>query len=523
MLEEVVVPARRNMAGDVYGFVRFSNVRDVCKLLKAVNSVYFGNFKIVAKVARFDKAATLEVEKVSKEVGDIFRVRKEEGYVGGSKVIPTAVKVVTVGSVSDGDIGNGNEGGGVKEVLEKEGLLVELSNNENLREGVRIGDVLAKVSKSKQYTKERGGGPKGFSKEVRGYMTDHRGQPSIQKLVRKYKSRKEDILWANRGVVASMINGESIPGVQNRIADAGFVDIEITPMGADRVMIRSLSEVDVYSSINEAKDFFDHFFMNYARSEKKILLFQRGAWLRIYGVPIHAWNVSFFKLCIFECGRFLHMDDDSMEKERFDYARVLVATSSFEIINYSEETLIDGELVRVKIVEEWGVNIGDDACLYEEEEDVKEAQIEQEDVQVDNGVDPRTDDLVDKLVHDLVGKEGQSKVSQEVEFSAGFQPDGHACKGSQINFNNSGPDVNVSLGQRVPSEPVASAPTECGSSNNDVVVKGVERNSGDIFVDKSGFGVETEVECNTPFSQHKNFFKKIIMHQSKHVTGHHIS
>ena len=23
--------------------------------------------------------------------------------------------------------------------------------------------------------------------------------------------------------------------------------------------------------------------------------------------------------------------------------------------------------------------------------------------------------------------------------------------------------------------------------------------------------------CNTPFSQHKNFFKKIIMHQSKHI------
>jgi len=37
MLEEVVVLTRRNVDGEVYGFVRYSNVRDVCKLLKAVN------------------------------------------------------------------------------------------------------------------------------------------------------------------------------------------------------------------------------------------------------------------------------------------------------------------------------------------------------------------------------------------------------------------------------------------------------------------------------------------------------
>jgi len=36
-----------------------------------------------------------------------------------------------------------------------------------------------------------------------------------------------------------------------------------------------------------------------------------------------------------------------VDKERFDYARVLIATSSLEIINCTEELLIDGELVKV--------------------------------------------------------------------------------------------------------------------------------------------------------------------------------
>lgn len=35
ILEQVVVPSRRNVNGEMYGFVRFSKVRDVGKLLKA--------------------------------------------------------------------------------------------------------------------------------------------------------------------------------------------------------------------------------------------------------------------------------------------------------------------------------------------------------------------------------------------------------------------------------------------------------------------------------------------------------
>ena len=49
--------------------MRYSNVRDISKLLKAVNSVCFGNVRVKAKVARFDKVAVKEVEMVSEEVG----------------------------------------------------------------------------------------------------------------------------------------------------------------------------------------------------------------------------------------------------------------------------------------------------------------------------------------------------------------------------------------------------------------------------------------------------------------------
>jgi hypothetical protein len=55
MLEDIYVARKRNKQGQPYGFARFSNVRDVSKLAKALNAVSFGDFRVRARVARFDR------------------------------------------------------------------------------------------------------------------------------------------------------------------------------------------------------------------------------------------------------------------------------------------------------------------------------------------------------------------------------------------------------------------------------------------------------------------------------------
>jgi len=100
--------------------------------------------------------------------------------------------------------------------------------------------------------------------------------------------------------------------------------------------------------------------------KKKQLVVERGTLARIYGVPLHAWNVNFFKLCVFDIGRLLKIDDFTMEKEKFDYTRLLVATKSFDILNTSGSLMVDRVLLEFKIIEEWGFSLGEDACLFDE-------------------------------------------------------------------------------------------------------------------------------------------------------------
>lgn len=74
-----MVPGKRNVHGELYGFVRFLKVKDVGKLLKEVNDVCLGNFRVRAKVACFYSSAVLVGWGECAEEGVGVGVRLEAG------------------------------------------------------------------------------------------------------------------------------------------------------------------------------------------------------------------------------------------------------------------------------------------------------------------------------------------------------------------------------------------------------------------------------------------------------------
>lgn len=132
LLEEVVVPRRLNALGEFYGFVKFSNVRDVDKLLKAINSVWFGNLRVRPKVARFDKAASKEEVNVSGPDVRAKGVRSAEVRLGkkGVSVGDNNVKLIIR------ELTAAVEGGKKDERVQAESVVKEVGPKE-----VRVGEV----------------------------------------------------------------------------------------------------------------------------------------------------------------------------------------------------------------------------------------------------------------------------------------------------------------------------------------------------------------------------------------------
>lgn len=92
-----------------------------------------------------------------------------------------------------------------------------------------------------------------------------------------YRSQKDDLKWSRNGLVETVIKEEAIPLIRSTVEDMGFNDLNIIPLGGDKVFIHSLSEADVMKIVGDAKQFFDHIFSNIVRWDKKVMPFQGGA------------------------------------------------------------------------------------------------------------------------------------------------------------------------------------------------------------------------------------------------------
>jgi hypothetical protein len=125
ILEDVYVARKRNKLGQPYGFVRFSNVRDISKLSKALNAVCFGEFRVRASVARFDRNDV--------PLGDNARVGVEKAD-GGGATIGAKGKVPGTGAV---DVSHTEVKQPQSEAPAQKALGVS-----DAQDGVRVGEAL---------------------------------------------------------------------------------------------------------------------------------------------------------------------------------------------------------------------------------------------------------------------------------------------------------------------------------------------------------------------------------------------
>ena len=90
-------------------------------------------------------------------------------------------------------------------------------------------------------------------------------------------------------------------------------------------------------------------------------------------------------------------------------------------------------VTKVRIVEEWGFNIGEDACLFEEVEDGSDNHTEKEERQMDPGIDVNADILVENLVKELVESEGHVNSNGDDELLVDSNSDAEVCTSNHSN------------------------------------------------------------------------------------------
>jgi len=375
ILSDMYVARHRNSCGQEFGFVRFVNVKNKSKLLQALNNVWMGDCRVFAKEARFDRFAHNDIA-VVKPKASVTKAERENGAAVPRKGVNVngvikgepmpvqkgAVKKVTMGSVVVS----------VRELERKKRVKTVKEGSEAVlgfsREEGKAGKVREKVVVS-------GGGGKG---NVRLEEKNFAGKPKsvtaptetpAAQFTLVFKSCKKDRAWASSGMVAHIKVGDSALSFQQRIKVVGFPNVTVTPLGGDRVLLHCTGGDNFSTVLKGAYEFFGMLFSNFHKWSESLIRYERGAWLRVYGIPVHAWNDTFFRLCVSGIGRFLYVDDCIADKAHLDFAHILVVTPEIEIVNKLFVFIIDGRQFAIKLVEEWGCNLGENAFMSEGEAD----------------------------------------------------------------------------------------------------------------------------------------------------------
>jgi len=412
-------------------------VKNIAKLSQALNNVWLGQCRVIAHEARYDRFAHNDVVRVE-EVRDVVKTVKHDNIEVKQvvRVRGEGVKNVRVGKEVVEELGEAENTvrvGKVEVPVIGKGRSVKLRRVEGCERGDKGEHVVSgsvKVKKNVLGKKNKGGvvaesleGQSQLPRPVVAVVSKAQQVNTVIEFFPVYKSREEDLNWAKSVMVATIFVGDSVLALQQRMDDAGFGHVKVTHVGGDKVFLHCTGEENILDVFNESIAIFSLLFSNIRKWSAKNFTYERGPWVRVYGVPVHKWNADFFTLCVSGIGKFMQLDEGTADKERFDFARVLVLTPQLEIIKKTTEFFIDGSKYSVNMLEEWGCNLGEDAFLTEVKLD--QLPVEEPHFNVDDDDDDfdevqgewELDDLVIDLQKEWSqhgGKEIVSRVSADV-------------------------------------------------------------------------------------------------------------
>ena len=87
--------------------------------------------------------------------------------------------------------------------------------------------------------------------------------------------------------------------------------------------------------------------------ESSVVDQERVTWLRIFGIPCHAWTLEFFSFITLPTYEYMCMDDNTTKQISMDVAHILVRMKSCSILNEMFNVEVNGIIFPIKMVEEF--------------------------------------------------------------------------------------------------------------------------------------------------------------------------
>jgi hypothetical protein len=294
---EVVIPAKRDKGGRRFGFARFDQVSDLAKLESDLDNLVFGGVKISANLSRFQRSdgGAMESGRKGRSRSKLPQHSDRPHFRPRSKSI----------------------------ALNKRSLSFVSRDHKSFSyaQAVRKGDV------------------------------SNRGSFK-QKVFLSYEAEKNAIDKYAKAFVGVAANPGMTYNIQNAFHAQGYFGVKVTPLGSNLALLEGQEEGEVEALMEDAKDWLVQWFKEIRPWNPKDIDTERLVWLRIYGIPIHAWCDDFFAKVSRPWGCFLNTDHVTSKKFTMDAARLLIRTSCQKPVDEFIDVNINDEIFHLRVIED---------------------------------------------------------------------------------------------------------------------------------------------------------------------------
>jgi hypothetical protein len=175
----------------------------------------------------------------------------------------------------------------------------------------------------------------------------------VPEIVWEVEVEEDRMMKLEGAYVGYLVEDRDIQTIQNNFRMDGYNGLNVTAMGHLMVLLWS-DRVGEVKEVVETVGGWCSLFEKIVPWSPELVSNQRVAWLRCYGVPLHAWGVDLFRALAFKFGRFIEVDETTSNFKRCDVARVKILTAQKQTIDSSMAVKMLGTRFDIRVIEELG-------------------------------------------------------------------------------------------------------------------------------------------------------------------------
>ncbi|XP_058758209.1 uncharacterized protein LOC131631431 [Vicia villosa] len=293
-IDEVIIPPRRDRRGKKFGFARFFNVTDTKMMAIRLDNIIIGSRKIHTNLPRFSRYYEGETN------GGKFQTRQK-------REMPAAVPHCNRG----GNVYKRDHGG-------KRKTYAQVVSNQNNR---KVVDNLTHAKK-------------------------------VPFAHLEYNLEEEELTKFQKAFVGVVENSGTMYNLQEYFNMEGYFGVKVTPLGANLCLLEEDVEGELKALIDDASEWINQWFTEIRPWKPQDVDNERLTWLRIFGLPCHAWNPNVFEFMSKPIGVYVCSDTETTKQSNMDIARILVRTKFCMVLNETYSISINNIVYNIEVVED---------------------------------------------------------------------------------------------------------------------------------------------------------------------------